>query len=210
MRFFRRTSFQTVAFAAALAGILLFAGCSGNEDQSRESASTGDVNIDEETAAAAGTRGVPQEGYDDESNPAPRVLLSKLDYEWRTSPEKGLMVTLDFTNPADTYERARGYVFLIAEYEAYGGSIAAQGVYPWNTKMENDLPLDFSEGSHLLYREEQTVRAFIPYKRSEGYYNRLKVYVYHEDGRLMTNRSYDLDITGTPGESGSVNPGFDL
>ncbi|MBN2564984.1 MAG: hypothetical protein JXB46_04670 [Candidatus Eisenbacteria bacterium] len=210
MKYFRGVSVGAVVLTATLAGILLFSGCSRDDEQTQERARTESVDIDEETAAAASTRAVPQEGYGDESDPLPRVLLSELTYEWRTSPEKGLMVMLEFTNPADTYERARGYVFLIAEYEAYGGSIAERGVYPWNTKMENGLPQDYTEGAHLLYRDEQAVRAFIPYGRSDGYCNRLKLYVYHEDGRLITNRTYDLDITGTPGETGSVKPGFDL
>jgi hypothetical protein len=97
----------------------------------------------------------------------------------------------------------------VAEREAYG-SVSETGVYPWNTRMVENLPDDFTEGTHLLYRDSQTVRAFIPYTKSDGYYNKLKLYVYHEDGRLITNRTYDLDITGTPGESGSVKPGFDL
>lgn len=191
----------------ALVGLVALPGCSQTEQNAPERGRA--ESVDEETRESAMTRGVPQEGQGDDPEPAPRVVLSELSYEWRTSPERGLMVTLDFTNPADTYERARGYVFLVAEREEYG-SVAETGVYPWNTRMTDGLPEDYTEGAHLLYRDEQTVRAFIPYQKADGYYSRLKLYVYHEDGRLMTNRTYDLDITGAPGESGSVRPGFDL
>jgi hypothetical protein len=198
---------STLVLLVVLAGALAVAGCSRKEESAQ--VSKGTETLDEQTAAAARTRGVPQEGYGEQPEPIPRVLLSEMTYEWKTAPEKGLAVTLQFTNPADTYERARGYVFLIAEYEAYG-SVVANGVYPWNTKMDGNLPEDYTQGTHLLYRDGQTVRAFIPYKRSDGYYNKLRLYVYHEDGRLITNRTYDLDITGTPGQSGSFKPGFDM
>jgi hypothetical protein len=186
---------------------LTLAGCSQTEEPPRTRAEN--TPVDEQTAEAARTRGVAEEGYGDDTDPVPRVLLSEMSYEWRVSPEKGLLVTLEFTNPADTYERARGYVFLVAEYEAYG-SIAETGVYPWNTTMAGNLPEDYTDGSHLLYRDEQTVRAFIPFERADGYYNKLRLYLYHEDGRLITNRTYDLDIAGTPGDKGSFRPGFDL
>ncbi|MEA3409657.1 MAG: hypothetical protein U9Q95_04845 [Candidatus Eisenbacteria bacterium] len=160
--------------------------------------------LDEEMGAAARTRGVVGGDRSADREPTPQVVLSRMVYEWRTSPDRGLHVTLNFTNPADTYERARGYVFLIAE------SATVKGVYPWNTKMDGNLPEDHTDGSHVLYRETQQVRAFIPYPRSDGHFETLKLYVFHENGRLLTNRTYELDLTGASGESKTVNPGFDL
>ncbi len=162
--------------------------------------------LDEHTAAVARSRGVATGQNESAEPPSPQVLLSELTYEWRTAPERGLMVTLDFTNPADTYERARGYVFLVAESSATGRT----GVYPWNTRMVEGLPEDYTEGTHLLYRATQQVRGFIPYEGSSGMYDRLRLFVFHEDGRLLTNRTYTLELTGESGESRTINPGFDL
>jgi hypothetical protein len=164
--------------------------------------------LDEETAAAARTRGVVYRDRGDAPEARPQVVLSEMTYEWRTSPDRGLHVTLNFTNPADTYERARGYVFLIAESTRSGSLV--QGVYPWNTRMDGNLPEDYTDGTHLLYRESQQVRAFLPYPRSDGHFETLKLYVFHENGKLLTNRTYELDFTGAPGEKRTVNPGFDL
>jgi hypothetical protein len=191
----------------AAVGAVTLVGCSRSDERAgaREEAAP----MDEQTAEAARTRGIARAGDEPEEEPVPQVVLSEMSYEWRTSPEKGLAVVMEFTNPADTYERARGYVFLVAEYQV-NGSTVERGVYPWNTRIVEGLPDDYREGTHLLYRDTQTVRAFIPYERADGYYNILRVHVYHEDGRLITNRMYELDITGTPGEKGSFRPGFDL
>lgn len=199
----RRLMIALVLVAAAC----FFSSCSGTDEGATAEAEP--EPVDEATAAAARTRGVPQEGFGQEEAPKPQVVLDELVYEWRTSPERGLHVTLEFTNPTDSYERARGYVFLTAEAAMYG-TTAAVGVYPWNTRIVDGLPADYTTGTHLLYRETQTVRAFIPYDRGDGYYNRLKLLVFSEDGRLLTNRNYDLDITGEPGKSGRIRPGFDL
>ena len=57
--------------------------------------------MDEETAAAARTRGVARSPGEDEAAKAkPQVVLSALTYEWRTVPERGINVILDFTAPA--------------------------------------------------------------------------------------------------------------
>jgi hypothetical protein len=190
-----------------LGGVLVMGGCSRTEDSAQVSGEA--PPVDEETAEVARTRGVAREGGEDDPEPVPRVLLSEMSYEWRVVPEKGLMVVMEFTNPAETYQRAKGFVFLVAEYKV-NASTAETGVYPWNTRMAEGVPEDFSAGSHLLFRDTQTVRAFIPYERADGCYNTLRVFVYHEDGRLITNRTYELDTTGEPGESGSFRPGFDL
>ena len=76
--------------------------------------------------------------------------------------------------------------------------------------MDGNLPEDYTDGAHLLYRDSQQVRAFLPYPRSDGSFETLRLYVFHENGKLLTNRTYELDFTGAPGEKRTVNPGFDL
>jgi len=196
------------ALALALLACLVLSGCTGS-DEPAVRAEPEPEPLDEETAAAAATRGVsPSVQAEDAAEATPQVVLSALTYEWRTVPENGLQVTLDFTNPVRTYERARGYVFLIAEATRSGSRIS--GVYPWNTTMVEGLPEDYTDGTHLLYRDRQEVRALIPYPGSGGHFETLRLLVFHENGRLLTNRTYNLNITGVPGESKTVNPGFDL
>lgn len=194
-----------VVLVFAALGCLIMAGCTSSDEPAVEPEPE---PLDEETATAARTRGVVGSTSSDGEEPLPQVVLSEMAYEWRTSPDRGLHVTLDFTNPADTYERARGYVFLIAE-ETRSGSLV-RGVYPWNISMDGNLPEDHTDGTHLLYRDRQRVSAFIPYTRSDGYFEILRLYVFHENGRLLTNRTYELDFTDAPGETKKVNPGFDL
>ena len=198
--------FITVSVLVALVGCLALAGCTSSEEPAVEAEPE---PLDEETAAVARTRGVATSAHaEDAEEASPQVVLSELTYEWRTHPDRGLQVILDFTNPVTTYERARGYVFLIATSTMSGREVT--GVYPWNTDMEGALPEDYTDGAHLLYRDHQQVRGFIPYSPADGHYQMLRVYVFHEDGRLLTNRTYDLEITGAPGESRTINPGFDL
>lgn len=202
-----------VVLVVVVLGCLVLAGCTSSDEPEvqSEAASEGAPEpepLDEEASAAARTRGVPPEERVYDTDAKPQVVLGELTYDWRTTPERGLQVALDFTNPAGSYERARGYVFLIARSIMTGSHI--EGVYPWNTVMNGELPEDYTDGTHLLYRERQLVRGFIPYPSAEGYFETLTLYVFHEDGRLLTNRTYDLEITGISGEGGSVNPGFDL
>lgn len=187
-------------------GCLIVAGCTTSSDE--PAAKPEPEPLDEKTAAAARTRGVVTRSPDDVEEAKPQVVLSQMTYEWRTSPDRGMQVTLNFTNPADTYERARGYVFLIAEATRSGSLI--KGVYPWNTSMDGNLPEDHTDGAHLLYRDRQEVRAFLPYPRSDGCFETLRLLVFHENGKLLTNRTYELDFTGAPGAKRTVNPGFDL
>ncbi|MCK4409195.1 MAG: hypothetical protein KAW67_03875 [Candidatus Eisenbacteria sp.] len=194
-----------VVLVFVLLGCLAVAGCTSSDEPAVE---TEPEPLDEETATVAGTRGVAEGRRGDDREPTPQVVLSEMTYEWRTSPDRGLHVTLDFTNPADTYERARGYVFLIAESTRSGSLL--RGVYPWNISMDGNLPSDHTDGTHLLYRERQQVRGFIPYPWSDGHFDILRLYVFHENGRLLTNRTYELDFTDAPAEAKKVNPGFDL
>ena len=197
-----------VALMVVLLGCLMFTGCTGSDESAVESESRPEPEpLDEEAAAAARSRGVVEERSND-TDAKPQVVLGGMTYEWRTVPERGLQVALDFTNPAGSYERARGYVFLIAKSTNSGSLIT--GIYPWNTVMDGALPEDYTDGTHLLYRDRQLVRGFIPYPASDGYYETLTLYVFHEDGRLLTNRTYDVEISGVPGASRTVNPGFDL
>ena len=196
----------TVVLVFVFLGCLIVAGCTSSDEPAVE-VKPEPEQLDEETAAAARTRGVIKRDRGDDVA-RPQVVLSEMTYEWRTSPDRGVHVTLNFTNPADAYERARGYVFLIAESTRSGSLV--QGVYPWNTTMDGNLPEDYTDGTHLLYRESQQVRAFLPYPRSDGHFETLKLYVFHENGKLLTNRTYELDFTGAQGEKRTVNPGFDL
>ena len=192
-----------------LLGCLVFGGCSGSDEAAVETETAPEPEpLDEETAVAARSRGVVAEETNYDTNARPQVVLGELTYEWRTVPERGLQVALDFTNPAGSYERARGYVFLIAKSMMTGSQLT--GVYPWNTAMDGELPEDYTDGTHLLYRDRQLVRGFIPYPSPEGHFETLTLYVFHEDGRLLTNRTYELEMSGTSGESRSINPGFDL
>lgn len=196
-----------VALAIALLACVVLSGCTSS-DEPAVRAEPEPEPLDEEVARVAASRGVAekvQDDADDADEATPQVLLTALTYEWRTTPENGLQVTLEFTNPAGTYERARGYVFLIAQA---GSQI--RSVYPWNTTIVEGLPEDYTDGTHLLYRDRQEVRAIIPYPGSGGYFETLRLLVFHENGRLLTNRTYDLNITGVSGQSKTINPGFDL
>ena len=116
----------------ALIGCLILAGCTASEEPAAKPAPE---PLDEETTASAVTRGVsPKAHVDDVDEAKPQVVLAELTYEWRTNPERGVQVTMDFTNPVRTYERARGYVFLVAESSMSGSRIT--GIYPWRTAMK--------------------------------------------------------------------------
>ena len=72
-------------------------------------------------------RGVITDTREEDAEPSPEIRLAKLTYEWRVSPKKGLQIRLNFENPHDTYERARGYVVVVAGYTESGGAVT--GVY---------------------------------------------------------------------------------
>jgi hypothetical protein len=152
-----------VVLVFGICSLMLISGCSSpSEERAATAARTETEPLDEETAAAARTRGLPGDSEQAADEAKPQVVLSSLTYEWRTAPERGIEATLVFTNPAHTYERARGYVFLVAESVLSGSLIT--GVYPWNTTIGDEgLPEDYTDGAHLLYRDTQEVRGFIPY-----------------------------------------------
>jgi hypothetical protein len=148
-------------------------------------------------SAAARSRGVPphaRRGDIDEA--APQIAVRGFDYEWRLEPDKGLHVRIDFVNTRQTYERARGYLFLVASSSTVPG--IQPGVYPWDARFQEGYPESHTDGHRLLFREELEHRAFIPFRQGDGYFDRLKILVYHEDGTIAINLDYDLEITGEP------------
>jgi len=210
---------RTARFALLLlvAGCLVAAGCGGSEEETAgvEQGGTAGVEgaqvrrpLDEETEAAARGRGVPEVEAGEGPRPTAKVLMTELTYEWRVQPDVGLHVVLSFMNQAAGQERARGYVFLIAKSIMPGYPV--QGVYPWDAVVEGDEPTDYTDGTHLLFRDKQQIRAFVPYEETDGHYQTLRLMVYSEGGDLVINRSFDLEVTGTSGQSFTVNPDFDL
>jgi hypothetical protein len=187
---------------------LLVLGCSNGEEAASEtevdveSLSEGEVIEEDETSEAARARGIAVEGTEEEGEP--QILLDNLVYEWRVEPEPGLHVKLKFVNPVGGYERARGRLFMIASSRVYD----VTGVYPWGVEVERGTPTNHREGTRLLFRDEQTVRAVIPYKATAGYYDVLKIIVFDEEGGMFVNTTYDLELTGEP--SGPKEPKPDM
>lgn len=212
----KRTSparWMTRAAALAVLGSLfvLAAGCTGDADDAapREEQTERSGASTERTAPsdAARSRGLPVDSKDEEAEEVrPEVTLDSMTYEWRESPDRGLHVRLEFVNPNVTYERARGYAFLIAS-SSLGGDT---GVYPWNAGLSDGEPKDHRDGTHLLYRDDQTVSAFIPYRGGVGYYDRLKMLVYDEDGELLIGQSYELELDGSPSGPKEMEPALVL
>lgn len=199
---------RTAAVAIAVTLVFLFSvGCSRTEESElagetaqEESAEVGaEVDTTGLPTDAARSRGVPvpDEGGDD----APDIVLDGLVYEWKTSPQVGLQFTLDFVNPYETYERARGHLFVIAWYSQTPSRL---GVYPWNEELVDNEPVDFSGGTRLLFRKDQRVKAFIPYSSRDGYYDQMRVLVYDDEGAKVVDAHYSLEVTGEP--SGAKTP----
>lgn len=182
---------------------LLSAGCSGERqsaqrqaEEERASESSEEVNV---PSQAARNRGVAVE---EEPEYAPEIVLSDLIYEWRQSPEPGLLVTVEFVNPYDVFERARGYVFFVAGYSGRPG--VNLGTYPLDVELADGTPADYVDGSHVIYRKDHTITAFIPYRDREGYYDSLRILVYTDEGKLKIDQSYKLEVYGEP--TGRVKP----
>ncbi len=201
-----------VALAVLLA---VFAGCSGGgqEDASEtpmddEALASGAADAEAPPVSrAAQSRGVAVVEHDEGGKLQPLVVLGEVVYEWRVAPERGLYVTLGFINPNDTYERARGYVFVIASSRASSGVV--YGLYPWNAELGDDgLAVDYMEGTHLLYRRDQEVRGFIPYKNASGFYDVLRVLVYSEAGDMLIDNTMSLEVSGEP--TGPTRPPVEL
>ncbi len=178
--------------------VLIVGGCSGSGDDGAatetEAGSSAGEPDDSGPSRGALARGVSTDAGEEGAEPSPEIQLVEFTYEWRVSPKKGLKIRLGFENPHDTYERARGYVVVVAGYTKSRGAVT--GVYPWNVELTNGLPNDYSNGTHLLFRGDQEIDAFIPYENSEGYFDNVRLLVYSEDGEILRDQSYELDVTG--------------
>ena len=173
-----------IVLAAALAG------CSGGGDAKQEGDESGST-----VSEAAASRGVAGEGGDETSSADPVVVLETVEYEWRTSPERGLEVWLRLSNPGKDTGRAKGYAFAITGSDS---DPAAHGVYPWNATLKDGEPADFERGARLAYWEETDLSFFIPYKERAGCWNTLRLLVYGVDGQVVVSETHELPITGEP------------
>ncbi len=188
-----------VLLCAAALVMSTLVGCSETREDAPESDRSDAVS---EAAAprpvsdAAKARGLSVQREDEEPADGPAVALDGVAYDWRLIPDKGLVVTLEFGNENEVFERARAYVFLVAEYSARRS--VNRGVFPLNVEFDGDRPVDYTAGTHILYRKDHTMKCFIPYTYREGYYDSLRVIVYSEEGDVLINRTYHLDVTGEP------------
>lgn len=191
-----------LALSLLVAASLSLFGCSGDTEdvpeRQEESASEPAAEVTAPSRAAR-SRGIAVE---EDPEYGPEIVLSDFTYEWRLLPAPGLLVSVEFVNPNDLFERARGYVFLIAGYSGRPG--ANPGTYPRDVDLWEGLPANHAEGSHILYRKDYTIRAFIPYTDLEGYYDSLRILVYSEEGEIEIDQSYKLEVYGEP--TGRVKP----
>lgn len=185
-----------------------FAVCSCSRSGSEEESASGSRDAggesgwrepaeDTSPSEAARSQGVPPHTPREDSEEArPQIAVRGFSYEWRLEPEKGLHVSIHFVNTRETYERARGYLFLVATSASTPS--APQGVYPWDARFEEGVPEKHTDGNRLLFREDLEARAFIPFAGGDGYYDHLRIVVYREDGGTAIDLDYDLAITGEP------------
>ncbi len=192
---------RLVAFLlVGVMAVIALPGCSGKEEATpRTEAGEVESGNQEETqtaeaSRAAKARGVPVGGEEPEAGPV--VTMEGLTYDWRLEPEKGLLVTIEFGNENEVFERARAYVFIVAWYSAREGS--SRGTFPWGVDFDGNEPVDYTKGTHIVYRKDHTLKCFIPYRDREGYYDTLRVIVYSEDGEALKDQRYQLDVDGVP------------
>jgi len=198
----RRFPLVALIFLASLA----VCSCSGtgSEEQGAPGSSDAEGDVGWRRSAeeapptdAARSRGVPPHTPRDEMEEAePQIAVRGFGYEWRLEPQKGLHVRIDFVNTRETYERARGYLFLVASSSSTPS--APEGLYPWDARFEAGVPEKHTDGNRLLFRKDLEVRAFIPFTVGDGYYDHLRIVVYREDGATAIDLDYDLNITGEP------------
>ncbi len=192
---------RIVAFLlVGVLAVLALSGCSRRDESApraeageMESGTTGEPQ-NSEASRAARARGVPVESEEEDAGPV--VTMEGLTYDWRLEPEKGLLVSIDFGNENEVFERARAYVFVMAWYSAR--EAASQGTFPWEVDMKNGEPADYTKGTHIVYRKDHTLKCFIPYVDREGYYDSLRVIVYSEEGEVLKDQKYQLDVSGAP------------
>ena len=182
------------------------AGCSGgSEDQaarSEDAADTGDVPGAGQSSEAARARGLPVEREQSEERPV--VTLEGMAYEWRTAPDKGMLVSLELGNANEVFERARAYVFAILHYS--GREASSKRAFPLGVELVDGVPADHTSGTHVLYRKDETLQCFVPYEDREGYYDRLRVMIYSEDGDLLIDTENLLEVSGEPTGRVKVKP----
>lgn len=188
---------RVIAVLVVLACLGLAGGCSrrGESPESSKAVGSQAESGDAATSDAARSRGVAADTTAPGGEKKPRIELGNVVYEWRVQPEKGLHVTVDLTNPVQGDDRARGYLFLIASSSA---DPSIKGIYPWNAVLKDGKPKDVKSGTHLLYRTSDQVRAFVPYRKTTGYYDTLTIVIYGEEGEEVTNQTYELEVTGQP------------
>ncbi|MFH1501530.1 MAG: hypothetical protein ABIG03_00650 [Candidatus Eisenbacteria bacterium] len=187
-----------VSLVAATLVVCAVAGCSEPREEpavSREDDSDAEAVAEQTPSRAAAARGLPAKGDDTEAK-RPVVTLEDVTYEWRLFPDKGLVVSLEFGNPNVVFERARAYVFVVADFSER--RTVNRGVFPLGAEFDEAGPVDYTAGTHILYRKDHTMQCFIPYTHREGYYDSLTVIVYSEDGEKLLQQSYDLDVAGEP------------
>ena len=189
--------------------VAVAAGCSGgSEDQTPrtgDSADTGDapgVDQSSETSEAARARGLTVEREQPEDKPV--VTLEGMAYEWRAVPDKGLLVSLEMNNANEVFERARAYVFAIVHYS--GREASSKRAFPLGVELVDGVPADYTEGTHVLYRKDHTLQCFVPYEDREGYYDRLRVMIYSEEGDLLIDTENQLEVSGEPTGRVKVKP----
>jgi len=201
---------QLVA-ALCLGIVLAIAGCGGESDDT----TTGDAGSNagtesgarpDEVSSAARERGLKAEGEEEAGGPI--VTLEDVSYEWRHTPYTGLQAYLTFGNANEVFERARAYVFVVASYSGRPET-SARG-YPLDAEFSDGMPTDYRDGAHILYRKDQDVNCMIRYEGGDGYFDRLRVIVYSEEGELLINQSYTLDVNGEPAGRKKIRPILDL
>jgi len=197
---------RTTVILSAL--ILVFAGCSTEEQVAKQDETRGDGGVveSEDASDASRSRGVSVEEEEEEERPT--IVVGELEYEWRHVPQRGLYVRILFVNPRETYARARGRVFLIAESSV--ASAPTTGIYPWDAELDGDEPTNYRDGANLLFRVDQEVRAFLPYTAWDGYYDSLRLLVFEDDGDVLIDRLQPLEITGEPSGIVKVQPELTL
>jgi len=184
---------RVAGFGFALLLAAAVAGCAKTEDRTdQESGAAGEGA---QTTDAAAGRGVPTGEGDVEASTDPRIVLDAIEYEWVVTPEQGLHVALDFSNPNQGYGRAKGSVFLIS---GSSQDPAVSGVYPWGARIEGGKPADHKAGGQLLFRTEQRMTVFIPYKERAGCYDTVRIVVFDADGAVVIDETHDLAVTGEP------------
>jgi hypothetical protein len=197
---------RTILVLLAVTAVTCAAGCSrSNEEAAVPESGEATMETSEErvTSEAARARGLRVESDEGEEG-SPVVTLEEVVYEWQVQPSVGLLVSLEFGNDNVVFERARAYVFLTTWYSERAS--ANRGVFPLDAEIGEQDPVDYTSGTHIVYRQDHTMKCFIPYTYREGYYDSLRLLVYSEEGELIIDQGYDLEITGEPSGRVKMKP----